>query len=263
MKKYIFALLLGSLTHTALLAAPCKLIDPELQANYSGGCVDGLAEGQGKADGIASYEGQFHAGKKHGSGVKRWANGDIYRGDFFADYFQGHGEFLWGDGPYKGFRYVGDYYQDFFEGQGEFSYPWGDTYRGGFKRNLWDGEGEYRWGSGPLAGHRYVGQYREGKREGFGRYYGFGGDIYAGRWKDNKTIDPATPMMLRFYEQVAAVAKLKEGTLICKVGREGYASKPTVQRATVIGKRQDFLGLKPADGSAAVLSSGEGWYPCP
>jgi hypothetical protein len=261
--KYILALLLGCLAQTPLLAASCKVIDPELQANYSGGCVDGLAEGPGKANGIASYEGHFHAGQKHGYGVKRWPNGDAYQGDFFADYLQGHGEFAWGDGPAKGIRYVGDYYQDFLEGQGELSFPWGDTYRGGFKRNQWTGEGEYRWASGPLAGHRYKGEYKDGMREGFGRYYGFAGDVYEGRWKDNKPIDPATPMMLRFYEQVAAIAKLKEGTSICKVGREGFASKPTVQRATVLGQRQGFLELKPADGNASVLSSGEGWYPCP
>jgi hypothetical protein len=60
--------------------APCRVLDPELQGSYSGGCRDGLAEGFGKAAGAARYEGEFRAGRRHGWGVQTWPSGERYEG---------------------------------------------------------------------------------------------------------------------------------------------------------------------------------------
>ena len=54
----------------------CRVLDPELQGSYTGGCANGLAEGEGMASGSAQYSGGFQQGKKHGKGAKTWANGD-------------------------------------------------------------------------------------------------------------------------------------------------------------------------------------------
>ena len=34
----------------------CKVLDPELQSSYSGPCLNGLAQGEGRASGIAEYD---------------------------------------------------------------------------------------------------------------------------------------------------------------------------------------------------------------
>ena len=108
----------------------CKVLDPELQSSYSGPCLNGLAEGEGRASGIAEYEGGFKAGRKHGRGVKRWPNGDRYEGDFVDDRKEGRGTYVWGRGEWQGERYEGDYASDKREGAGTYTWPTGDVYRG-------------------------------------------------------------------------------------------------------------------------------------
>ena len=66
-------------------APKCGVLDPELQGSYSGGCVKGLAEGEGEAMGAANYKGGFRAGRKHGMGVKTWPSGDRYSGRWEDD----------------------------------------------------------------------------------------------------------------------------------------------------------------------------------
>ena len=104
----------------------CLVVDKELQGSYEGGCVDGKAEGQGTATGIAAYSGEFHLGKKHGQGVKTWARGDRYEGAFVDDYMEGWGVYTWGA-------------KSLFAG---------DHYEGQLTRDKRDGFGLYTWGSG-------------------------------------------------------------------------------------------------------------------
>src|SRR5487761_2731539 len=77
-----FLLMASALAQTH---ASCKVLDPELQGTYVGGCKNGLADGYGEASGTAHYEGQFKAGRKDGKGVKTWPDGDRYDGEFVAD----------------------------------------------------------------------------------------------------------------------------------------------------------------------------------
>jgi hypothetical protein len=110
----------------------CKVLDPELQGSYSGGCADGLAQGRGEARGTATYVGEFDAGRKHGRGVKAWpATGDRYEGDFVADRKHGKGTYVWGSrSPAAGERYSGDYVADRRHGEGVYDWPGGDRYSG-------------------------------------------------------------------------------------------------------------------------------------
>ena len=117
------------------LAQPCKVLDPELQASYSGPCVNGLAEGEGVASGTAEYRGGFRAGRKHGKGVKSWPSGDRYEGDFVEDRREGQGTYIWGRGAWQGERYEGAYLNDRRHGYGVYRWPTGDVYKG-----PWDGD---------------------------------------------------------------------------------------------------------------------------
>jgi len=111
----------------------CKVLDPELQAQYRGGCRNGLAHGKGVATGIATYEGEFRDGMKHGTGVKTWAWGDRYEGEFANDRKDGQGIYTWGEGTqWAGERYEGEFDNDQRHGFGVYTWPNGDRYEGGW-----------------------------------------------------------------------------------------------------------------------------------
>ena len=118
------------------LAQECRVLDPELQGSYTGPCVSGLAEGEGRARGRATYEGGFKAGKKHGKGLKVWPNGDRYQGDFVDDRKEGTGIYVWGRGEWAGERYEGGYLDDKRHGQGVYRWPTGDVYAGPWDKDL-------------------------------------------------------------------------------------------------------------------------------
>lgn len=127
---------------TALVAiaghayAECRVLDPELQEMYVGPCVDGLAEGRGRASGVAEYEGEFRAGRKHGKGIKTWPNGDRYEGDFHEDRFEGFGVYTFGRGPWAGERYEGDFAGGRRHGHGVYRWPTGDVYAGPWREDV-------------------------------------------------------------------------------------------------------------------------------
>ena len=127
MKNALFALWLFAVSAQA---QSCRVLDPELQGSYSGACVDGLAEGIGRASGEAEYVGGFKAGRKHGKGVKSWPSGDRYEGEFAADAKDGYGVYEWGKGPWEGERYDGEFAGDQRQGYGIYWWPSGDVYAG-------------------------------------------------------------------------------------------------------------------------------------
>ncbi len=95
----VLALVLCALSLSAQAQSKCMVLDPELQKSYAGGCKDGKAEGQGKAEGSAVYSGEFHEGRKHGRGVKTWPwGGDRYEGEFANDRRNGYGLYVWASG---------------------------------------------------------------------------------------------------------------------------------------------------------------------
>ena len=133
MRALVAALLLAISTWCAAQAGtPCKVVDPELQGSYTGGCVDGYAQGRGEARGTASYIGDFERGRKHGRGVKTWpATGDRYEGEFVDDRKQGTGMYLWGArSAAAGERYTGGYLADMRHGDGVYEWPNGERYAG-------------------------------------------------------------------------------------------------------------------------------------
>jgi hypothetical protein len=136
-RRSVIALLLPCCTSAVMAAEACKVIDPELQGHYSGPCVNGLAQGQGSAAGTARYTGNFVAGRKHGKGLKVWANGDRYEGDFVNDLRQGQGVYRWGAASeWAGQRYVGAYVADRREGLGTYEWPDGRKLSGQWQADL-------------------------------------------------------------------------------------------------------------------------------
>jgi hypothetical protein len=117
-------------------AQACRVLDPELQAWYAGACVNGLAEGFGQAAGTAEYRGEFKAGRKHGTGIKTWPNGDRYEGSFVEDHKEGTGTYTWGRGPWAGDRYEGVYSRDRRHGFGMYRWTSGDVYAGPWENDI-------------------------------------------------------------------------------------------------------------------------------
>lgn len=73
----------------------CYVADVNLQGIYHGQCnADNIAEGQGKAIGEDTYDGQFKAGLPSGQGIYIWRNGDRYIGLFQRGMANGRGVML-------------------------------------------------------------------------------------------------------------------------------------------------------------------------
>ena len=130
----VLALVLCALSLSAQAQSKCMVLDPELQKSYAGGCKDGKAEGQGKAEGSAVYSGEFHEGRKHGRGVKTWPWGDRYEGGFADDAKHGSGLYTWGErSAFAGDRYEGGFAKDKRNGYGLYVWASGDSYAGPWK----------------------------------------------------------------------------------------------------------------------------------
>lgn len=69
----------------------CLVLADSLQGKYTGECKNGKAEGQGKAEGSDSYEGEFKAGLPHGVGKYSWRNGNSYTGKWQKGNREGKG----------------------------------------------------------------------------------------------------------------------------------------------------------------------------
>ena len=131
---FVLALMLCASSDAARAQSKCLVIDPELQASYSGGCKDGRAEGPGTARGSAVYAGEFREGKKHGRGVKTWPWGDRYEGEFADDSKHGMGIYVWGArSAFAGDRYEGALANDKRSGYGVYLWASGDSYAGPWK----------------------------------------------------------------------------------------------------------------------------------
>lgn len=84
----VFALLQTS------IAQDCKVLLPNLQGTYEGGCKKGLASGKGKAVGKDTYEGEFKKGLPNGHGKYTFAEGSYYEGSFKKGMKEGEGKLV-------------------------------------------------------------------------------------------------------------------------------------------------------------------------
>ena len=104
------------------------------------------------------YEGDYVNGKRSGSGVFTYANGDKYTGQFENGDKQGTGTLVWSNGN----AYVGQWKADKPNGRGKLTMKNGDVYDGQFKNGKIEGEGIARFADGS----KFKGTFRDGKRNG-------------------------------------------------------------------------------------------------
>lgn len=88
----------GSPTSAAASTPGCVVKDPKLQGTYEGPCVNGLAEGVGRASGEYTYEGAFSAGIPNGLGVYSRPDGGRFEGLFLNGKPNGKGKVYFPDG---------------------------------------------------------------------------------------------------------------------------------------------------------------------
>ena len=147
------------------------------------------------------YKGEVINGKRHGSGVYTWNNGNRYVGQYNNDKMNGKGIYYYsnneryegefidnkyhGNGIYyyiNGDRYEGEYHNDLRQGKGKIYFANGDKYEGEFNEDEINGQGIFHFSNGD----RYQGEFVDGKFCGKGKLILINGNKYEGNFKDGK-----------------------------------------------------------------------------
>ncbi len=89
----VFLLILSLMPIKGQNNGDCKVLVPELDGAYEGGCRDGLAQGKGTASGTDAYSGGFRKGYPNGKGTYTWASGNVYKGEWNMGKREGNGVF--------------------------------------------------------------------------------------------------------------------------------------------------------------------------
>ena len=212
---------------------PCEVWNPNAKPGetltWSGGCLDGKASGSGRqvwrgSYGESVYKGEVRAGKTHGRGVMKYANGNRYEGEWRASKRHGRGVHTWSAGSrYEGewrdgkrsgrgnhtwsdgSRYEGEWRDDKRSGRGVVKYATGNRYEGEWRASKRHGRGIFTWSDGSRYegdivddnltgrgvytwsdGSRYEGDFVDGKQTGRGVYTGSDGSHYEGDYVDGK-----------------------------------------------------------------------------
>ena len=86
-------LMLASWFSEATSQTNCKVLKPGIDSIYTGGCKQGLADGQGVASGIDNYTGEFKKGVPNGTGTYTWSTGEKYEGEWKKGLREGTGTY--------------------------------------------------------------------------------------------------------------------------------------------------------------------------
>ncbi len=93
MKQFFLCFLFTFMLKLAIAQiTDCAVLPDNLKGSYEGLCEKGKANGQGKAMGIDTYEGQFVNGYPEGKGIYIWKDGHYYVGQFKKGKLQGNGK---------------------------------------------------------------------------------------------------------------------------------------------------------------------------
>eukprot|EP00531_Pseudo-nitzschia_arenysensis_P001739 CAMPEP_0116133946 /NCGR_PEP_ID=MMETSP0329-20121206/10385_1 /TAXON_ID=697910 /ORGANISM="Pseudo-nitzschia arenysensis, Strain B593" /LENGTH=535 /DNA_ID=CAMNT_0003628627 /DNA_START=185 /DNA_END=1792 /DNA_ORIENTATION=- len=143
------------------------------------------------------YDGDWHTGHWHGSGILRDASGDIYKGQLVNDLREGIGTMQFTDGRIfqgrfsedepcngtmsyiDGAQYEGDLHHGNRHGLGVYRFSDGSYYEGKSVMNLFEGFGKMTWSDGGW----YEGDWSRGEIHGFGKEIRPDGSLrHDGRW---------------------------------------------------------------------------------
>ena len=106
--------------------------------------------------------------------MRRYGNGDQYRGGWKEGKKSGHGSINFADKSW----YTGHFHEGSYHGQGELVSSRGHRYQGGWIGGKREGHGVYVWPDGG----RYDGEYWDGKEHGHGTRWFASGAVYVGAW---------------------------------------------------------------------------------
>jgi len=122
---FLLALIFSNmLTYSVIYAqqdsSSCKVITKGLAGRYTGGCKNGLANGNGDATGAYHYVGAFKDGMVNGTGIYYYSENEYYDGNFQDGIKEGKGEMhyirksipdsivkgYWSGGEFRGSKYT-------------------------------------------------------------------------------------------------------------------------------------------------------------
>ena len=163
----------------------CKLANfvpkPGESVTWTGGCVDGFADGEGienwyvNGERSWTFTGTMKAGKAAGPGLQEWSSGNRFQGDYVEGHRTGHGVL---DMPKSGYRYEGEFLNSARSGHGVAQWATGERYEGNFDSGRASGQGVFE-GRG---GYRYEGSFAAGWPQGKGRAISVKGNRYDGEF---------------------------------------------------------------------------------
>ncbi|KAG5476719.1 hypothetical protein CUR178_03892 [Leishmania enriettii] len=113
---------------------------------------------------------------RHGMGLMRYYNGDVYEGQWRDNCRHGRGKLRKMDGE----EYDGDWAFDQRHGNGKIMYPNGSLFKGSMEYDQRNGEGVMRFANGD----EFFGTFRRDRIEGHGTMRYRNGDVYEGAWRD-------------------------------------------------------------------------------
>ncbi|GMF10179.1 unnamed protein product [Phytophthora lilii] len=124
------------------------------------------------------YVGEWKDGQRHGYGIERMDNGELFEGYWAHDRHNGPGELVLADGS----RYDGFFRRGLWHGHGVRTLANGDRILGEFRDGFLDGPGTVEFADG----RHYAGDMRRTRRHGHGILVFPNGDRYEGPFKDDK-----------------------------------------------------------------------------
>lgn len=126
------------------------------------------------------YKGQTLNGKRHGSGICRYFEGNsVYEGSWKMNKEDGHGKFTFLPNCY----YEGEFQNGKYHGQGTFVYPDGKKYKGKWRNGQKNGEGAMMYSNGKVM---YTGEWKNGQMDGIGTFLYENNAIYHGPFENGK-----------------------------------------------------------------------------
>ncbi|CCW65132.1 unnamed protein product [Phytomonas sp. EM1] len=203
---------------------------------------------------------------RHGYGIMRYYNGDVYEGKWFNNRRHGQGKLLRADGEiYEGMWerderhgagtiqsidgtcFKGMLEHNLRSGEGVMVFTNGDEYYGNFSRNHIDGHGTMRFKNGDV----YVGNWKNGIRHGEGKYTLkrkgaiVRGNFSKGLIEGNGTVElPGVSLFVGVFERGERI----KGTVFWNANDEG-------EKSAIAVHEEDSTQLNPSEGS--VGKSGE------
>jgi hypothetical protein len=143
---------------------------------YDGDWIHGRWTGHGRVsngDGDL-YEGGFKNDRKHGTGVMRFATGQVYEGKYIR------GEMIEGKMTYEdGSVYEGCWFDGMRHGRGKCTFIDGSQYEGDFEEDAFHGDGQFTWSDGGW----YLGEWFDGEMHGNGTEIQPNGSVrHNGEW---------------------------------------------------------------------------------